>query len=168
MDDVDRHILSILLPRASVSKAEIARQIGLTPSAVSYRIRALEESGVIQAYETRLRAASLRYDVLAFVFVRESKPTDDVDTGQLLAKVSGVEEVHKIAGEDCFLVKMRAEDTARLGAVLDAEIGVIPTVSGIRTSIVLRTVLEAPPLSGTPLTEAASAEVDVVGASTSA
>lgn len=151
IDDINRQILSILLDDGSTSKAEIARRIGLTASAISDRIRRLEAAGVIRGYEVRLDAEALGMPLLAFVFVREAKPTDDFDTAGALASVTGVEEIHKIAGEDCYLVKIRAEGTRALSRVLDEEIDVIPTVSGVRTTIALRTVLEAPPLGGVPV-----------------
>ncbi|MEM7222669.1 MAG: Lrp/AsnC family transcriptional regulator [Pseudomonadota bacterium] len=151
IDDIDQKILSILLRAAATSKAEIARRVGLAASAVSERIRRLEESGLIKGYEARLDERALGLPLLAYVFVRELKPTQGVDTAAALAQVTGVEEVHKIAGEDCFLVKIRAAGTEELGAVLDGEINIIPTVSGVRTTIVLKTVLEGPPLSGAPL-----------------
>lgn len=151
IDAVDKHILSILLHGAETSKAEIARRIGLAPSAISERIRRLEQTGVIRGYEARLDARALHVPLLAFVFVREAKPTGGFDTAGALARVTGVEEVHKVAGEDCFLLKIRSEGPERLGTILDTEISVIPTVSGVRTTIVLRTVLEEPPLSGLPI-----------------
>ena len=86
--------------------------------------------------------------------MRELKPSGDIDTAKALAGVSGVEEVHKIAGEDCFLVKIRAANTQALADVLDTEIDVIPTVTGVRTSIVLKTMLEGPPLSGAAMFQA--------------
>ncbi len=150
IDGIDQRILSILLSAAGTSKAEIARQVGLAASAVFERIRRLEEAGMIKAYEARLDARQLAVPLLAFVFVRELKPTQGFDTAAALARVTGVEEVHKIAGEDCFLVKIRAAGTEALGLVLDEEINVIPTVAGVRTTIVLKSVLEGPPLSGLP------------------
>ena len=96
-------------------------------------------------------AGALRVSLLAFVFVTELKPTGGLDTGIALSHVTGVEEVHKVAGEDCFLVKIRAEGTDELGAVLDTEINAIPTVASVRTTIVLKSILEGPPLSGVPI-----------------
>lgn len=151
IDNVDRKILSILLKGAGTPKAEIGRLIGLTASAISERVRRLEDTGVIKGYEARLDARALRAPLLAFVFVREQKPNDRFDTADALTRVTGVEEVHKIAGEDCFLVKIRAAGTEELGSVLDTEINVIPTVAGVRTTIVLKTALEGPPLSGAPI-----------------
>jgi Lrp/AsnC family leucine-responsive transcriptional regulator len=148
MNETDRKILSILLLAAATSKAEIARRVGLAASAVSERMRRLEESGIVERYEARLNGRALGMPLLAFVFVRELKPNSGIDTAEALSRVTGVEEVHKIAGEDCFLVKIRAQGTEELGAILDTEIDVIPTVTGVRTNIVLKSTLEKPPLSG--------------------
>lgn len=151
IDETDRKILSILLKAAATSKAEIARRVGLAASAVSERIRRFEETGIVKGFEARLNGRALGMPLLAFVFIRELKPTHGYNTGEALSRVTGVEEVHKIAGEDCFLVKIRVEGTEELGAILDNEINVIPTVSGVRTTIVLKSVLEGPPLSGSVL-----------------
>ncbi len=151
IDGIDGEILSILHHTAATPKAEIARRVGLAASAVSERIRRLENAGVIKGYEARLDGRALGIPLLAYVFVTELKPNDGFDTGDALSRVTGVEEVHKISGEDCFLVKIRAEGTDELGAVLDTEINRIPTVAGIRTTIVLKSILEGPPLSGMQL-----------------
>lgn len=151
IDDIDRKILSILLNQSATPKAEIARQVGLAASVVSDRIRRLEDLGVIKGYEARLDGRALNASLLAYIFVRELKPNQNFDTAGSLTRVTGVEEVHKIAGEDCFLVKIRANGTDELAVILDMEINPIPTVAGVRTTIVLKTALEGPPLSGTPL-----------------
>ena len=44
MDDTDREILTILQEDASLSKAEVARRVDLTPSAVFERIRDVSEA----------------------------------------------------------------------------------------------------------------------------
>lgn len=148
IDSIDRKILSILLRAAETSKAEISRRVGLAASAVSERMRRFEDGGAVSAYETRLNGQALGFPLLAFVFVRELKPNQGYDTGTNLMSVTGVEEVHKVAGEDCFLLKIRVRGTEELADILDAEINTIPTVAGVRTTIVLRSVMEGPPLSG--------------------
>lgn len=148
IDSKDRKILSILLHAAETSKAEIARQVGLAASAVSERIRRFGQEKIITGYQARLNGQALGLPLLAFVFVRELKPTHGYDTAAQLALVTGVEEVHKIAGEDCFLLKIRVSGTEELSHILDEEINVIRTVAGVKTTIVLRSIMEAPPLSG--------------------
>lgn len=150
-DGTDREILSILLKSADTSKAEIARRVGLAASAISERIKRLEEAGIITGYAARLNGKALGAPLLAFVFISEAKPNQGFDTAAALAGVSGVEEVHKIAGDDCFICKVRCAGTDELTEILDTEIDTIPTVTGVRTTIVLKSVLETAPMSGVKL-----------------
>lgn len=150
-DAIDKKILAILLRHATTSKSEIANRVGIAQSAISERIKKLQDSGLINRYEARLSASELGIGTLAYVFITERKPTGGVNTGELLAKVTGVEEVHKITGDDCFLVKIRATDTEELGLILDNEVNPIETVAGTRTTIVLRTIKEDVSLGGIPM-----------------
>jgi Lrp/AsnC family leucine-responsive transcriptional regulator len=143
LDDTDRKILRILLADGSKSKAEVARLVGLTPTAVFERLRKLHERGVILGYTVRLDPRALGSKLLAFVAVEETKPVTTGKTGSRLARVSSVEEVHRVAGKDCFLLKVRVADTGDLTKVLD-EIGMIESVGAIETTIVLETFLEKP------------------------
>ncbi|MEO1459340.1 MAG: Lrp/AsnC family transcriptional regulator [Pseudomonadota bacterium] len=148
IDEVDQKILSILLADAATSKAEIARRLGLAASAVSERVRRMEAEGLIQGYEVRLDAKRLGKPLLAFVFVTDAKPSLGFDTAAALAGVTGLEELHKIAGEDCYLLKIRAADTDELNAIIEGEINPVQSVTRVRTTIVLRSVAERPPLAG--------------------
>jgi Lrp/AsnC family leucine-responsive transcriptional regulator len=153
IDAIDREILSILLTKAKTSKADIARKVGLAPSAISERVRRLETSGHIKRYETRLDCRTLGKPLLAFVFVTEAKPTHGFDTGQALSQVTGIEELHKIAGDDCYLLKVRAANTDDLNTVIEEQINRIETVTGVRTTIVLKSIAEMPPMSGHDLSK---------------
>ena len=51
-------------------------------------------------------------------------------------------EVHHIAGEDCYLVKVRVADTEALGTLLRERFGAIGTVRSTRTTVVLSTLKE--------------------------
>ena len=73
-DVIDREILSILLKNANTPKAEIARQVDLAASAVSERIRQLENSGIIKRYETRVDAKALGTSLLTYISITELKP----------------------------------------------------------------------------------------------
>ncbi|MEM7651928.1 MAG: Lrp/AsnC family transcriptional regulator [Pseudomonadota bacterium] len=150
IDGIDKDILSILLKDAATSKTEIARQVGLAASAVSERVRRLEADGVIQGYEVRLDAQTLGKTLLAFVFVTDAKPSVGFDTAAALQGVTGLEELHKIAGDDCYLLKIRASGTEELNAIIETEINPVPSVTRVRTTIVLKPVTERPPLAGHP------------------
>jgi Lrp/AsnC family leucine-responsive transcriptional regulator len=142
MDAIDRQILNILQSDARTPNAELARQVGMAPSAVLERVRKLEERQVIRGYEARLNPRSLELGLLAFVYVRTDERIGSPEAEKQLAELSEVQEVHHIAGEDCFLVKVRIADTDALQTLLRERIGAIPTVRSTRTTIVLATVKE--------------------------
>ena len=124
IDEIDRQILNILQQNARTSNAEIARQVEMAPSAVLERIRRLEARGVIQGYEARINPEALGLNMLAFVFVRSTDFDGEAKTAELLADIPEVLEAHHIAGEDCFLMKVRARDAKTLGRLLRERIGV--------------------------------------------
>lgn len=140
IDAIDTKILTILQENARTPNAEIARRVGMAPSAIFERIRKLEEVGVIEAYEARLRPGALGLGTTAFIFVRVDEPPGELEVGKQLAEIQGVEEVHHIAGEDCYLLKVRAESTESLGRLLRERIRGIEAVRTTRTTIVLGTV----------------------------
>jgi Lrp/AsnC family leucine-responsive transcriptional regulator len=143
IDETDRQILSILQQNARTSNAEIARQVDMAPSAVLERIRRLEARGVIQGYEARINPEALGLNLLAFVFVRSTDFDGDARAAELLAGIPEVLEAHHIAGEDCFLLKVRARDARTLGRLLRERIGGTGTVQSTRTTIVLETIRES-------------------------
>ncbi len=142
LDETDRQILALLQENARTSNAEIARQVGMAPSAVLERIRKLEDRGVIEGYTTRLSARTLGLGLTAFLFVRAEERIGAPETGELLAALPEVQEVHHVAGEDCYLVKEKVADTEALGRLLREAVGAMPTVRSTRTTIVLGTVKE--------------------------
>lgn len=142
IDETDRQILNILQENARTSNAEIARQIDMAPSAVLERIRRLEAKGVIQGYEVRINPEALGLGLLAFVFVRSNDMSDEPKTAAALAAIPEVQEVHDIAGEDCFVLKVRSRDAKSLGRLLRERVGAIRTVQSTRTTIVLETIRE--------------------------
>jgi len=143
IDDTDREILTFLQRDGRISNAEIARQVGMAPSAILERIRKLEERGVVRGYEARLDPKHLGLGLVAFIFVRADDRPGTLCTGDRLAKIPGVHEVHQIAGEDCYLVKIRARDTEHLGRLLREQVSAVKGVRSTRTTIALNTLKES-------------------------
>ena len=148
IDGIDEQILMILQNDARISNAEIARQIGLAPSAVLERIRKLEDRGVIRGYRTEIDPHAIEFGLTVFVTVKTSECGSDAE--EALTAIPEVLEVHDVAGEDCFMLKIRTKDTDALGRLLREKIKTIPSVSGTRTTVVLETYKEtnALPLEG--------------------
>jgi Lrp/AsnC family leucine-responsive transcriptional regulator len=142
IDDIDLQILHKLQENARETQVEIARAVGLAPSAVLERIRKLEARRVIRGYAAQLDAAALGQGMLAFVAVRSAESPSDDSVARQLGDLPEVLEVHHVAGEDCYLVKVRTRSSEHLGALLRTQIGKIPGVRSTRTTIVLETMKE--------------------------
>ena len=137
IDGFDKAILNILQQDGRTSNAEIARQVGLAPSAVLERIRKLEERGVIHGYSADIDAKALDYGLAAIIAVRTSECGEGV--GEELSAIPEVQEVYEVAGDDCFYIKVVSRDAESLGLFLREKIKAIKNVTNTRTTVVLKT-----------------------------
>jgi len=154
IDATDRKILRILQANARTPNVDIARRLRLAPSAILERIRKLERRGVIRGYEARIDAPMLDVGLVAFVFVRADERVGATAVGHALARIPEVQEVHHVAGEDCYLVKVRAAGTESLGKLLRERFGAIRAIKSTRTTVVFTTVKETARLAlGSPTAE---------------
>jgi Lrp/AsnC family transcriptional regulator, leucine-responsive regulatory protein len=152
-DPTDLEILRSLQENARISNAEIARRVGMAPSAILERIRKLENRGVILGYEARLNPEALGLHLLSYVFVATDDRLGELRTGEVLAEIPEVQEIHHIAGEDCFLVKVRTADAKTLGRLLRERFSLSQGVRTTRTTVVLESIRESArlPLPASPL-----------------
>ena len=141
IDDIDHQILVILQEKARIPNAEVSRQVGMAPSAVLERIRKLEDRGIIEGYEVRLNPHPFNQGLTAFVQV-SVQSSCRADLAIALSTVTGVQDVHQVAGEDGYLLKLRVADNGELGRILADEICPLDGVQQTRTSIVLNTIKE--------------------------
>ncbi|MBA3712244.1 MAG: Lrp/AsnC family transcriptional regulator [Pyrinomonadaceae bacterium] len=146
VDEKDEKILEMLQREGRASNVDLARALELTPSATLERVRKLEERGLIQGYMALLDPQALGLGLVAFIFVRVDDRDDILgraeSTAEALAALPSVQELHHLAGEDCFLIKVRARDTDDLYRILRDDIGKFKAIRGTRTTIVLKTVKE--------------------------
>jgi Lrp/AsnC family transcriptional regulator, leucine-responsive regulatory protein len=142
LDKIDFSILRLMQENARISNAEMARELNMAPSGVLERVKKLEQKNVILQYTTRLNPVPLQQKLLAFVFMKSAEGLGCSTTGKELAKIPEVQEVHNIAGEDCYLVKIRTADSASLMELMRNQFSKIPNILSTRTTIVLETVKE--------------------------
>lgn len=143
LDATDRAILVQLQGNGRITNADIARGLGMAPSAILDRIRKLEQRGVIQGYAARINPTAVGLGLTAFVLVRTEERVGSGAIGQSLAAIPEVLEVHHVAGEDCYLVKVRVPDTIGLSRLLRERVGRLKGVRSTRSTIVLATVKES-------------------------
>lgn len=142
LDKTDLGILRLMQENARISNADLARELNMAPSGVLERVKKLEQKQVILQYTTRLDPSALKQKLLAFVFIKAADGMGSIDTGEELAKLPEVQEVHHVAGDDCYLVKIRTNDSASLVHLMRNSFSKIPNILSTRTTIVLETVKE--------------------------
>ncbi|MFG2632420.1 Lrp/AsnC family transcriptional regulator [Streptomyces sp. NPDC048362] len=140
-DAVDWRILEVLQRAGRASYAELAREVSMSPSAVTERVRRLEEAGVIQGYAAVVDPERIGLPILAFVRLRypngNYKPFHD-----LVAATPEILEAHHVTGDDCFVVKVAARSMSHLEGIA----GKIGTLGSVTTSVVYSSPLPRRPL----------------------
>jgi Lrp/AsnC family leucine-responsive transcriptional regulator len=142
LDKIDLHILQRMQGNARISNVDLARELEMAPSAVLERVKKLEQRKVITQYTTSINPDLLDQKLLAFIFIKATDGLGCSTTGQALAKIPEVQEVHHVAGEDCYLVKVRTSDSASLMTLMRNKFSKIPNILSTKTTIVLETVKE--------------------------
>jgi Lrp/AsnC family leucine-responsive transcriptional regulator len=155
LDDVDRLILHELTADAGLTYAELGAKVGLSESQCLRRVRALEETKVIQRYVTLIDPNYLNLRVSAFIEVRvhgaHENQTKTLE--RVLAQRPDVGSYWRIAGEADYLLRGIVADPLGYERLLDA-LAEIDGVEIIRTHLVLRLVK---PATHPPFGSAASA-----------
>jgi len=141
LDNLDWRLLEELQADGRLSFNELARRVHLSPPAVAERVRRLEQAGIITGYAATVDPARAGQPLLAFVQLRCSlescllKTTSAADYPELV-------EIHKLSGEHCTMLKVRATSLAHLEGLIE-RLGVH---GEMRTHIALSTQYDGRPV----------------------
>jgi Lrp/AsnC family leucine-responsive transcriptional regulator len=119
MDSYGRKLLAELQANARLSVAELARRIGLSPTATTERLKQMEEIGIIHGYTIDIDREALGLEVMAFIRMS----CGGQNYHRLLEYVQTLEEVrecHHLTGGDDFLLKVTTTTMADLEALIEA------------------------------------------------
>ena len=119
LDSYGRTLLHELQANSRHSLAELARRIGLSPTATGERLKQMEEIGILRGYTVDIDREALGLEVLAFI--RMSCPGQNYH--RFLDYVQSLEEVrecHHLTGGDDFLLKITTTNLADLEALIEA------------------------------------------------
>ncbi len=132
-DEVDRRLVEVLQKAGRTSLAALGREVGMSAPSVTERLRRLEDDGVIESYAAIVDPARLGYGLLAFVHLASTASPIPRAAMDALLQRSEILEAHHVVGNDCWIMKVVAEDTAHLEQLLEA----FADVGTTSTSIVL-------------------------------
>jgi Lrp/AsnC family transcriptional regulator, leucine-responsive regulatory protein len=143
VEEIDRRIVSLLARSGRMSFTELARQAGLSVSAVHQRVRRLEQEGVIKGYTAVVDPDDAGLPLTAFVSIKpfDSAAPDDVPAR--LERLAAIEACHSVAGDESYILKVRVATPAALEDLLTQ----IRSLAGVstRTTVVLSTPFENRP-----------------------
>ena len=118
LDDLDWSILEELQADGRLSYKELGRRVNLSSPAVAERVRRLEESGVITGYRAQVDPGRAGYPISAFVEMRCSLGNCLLKTGTA-AEYPEVVEIHKLSGDHCSMVRVRAVSLEHFEGLLE-------------------------------------------------
>jgi DNA-binding Lrp family transcriptional regulator len=142
MDRIDGAILKLLAQNARAPVNQVAAEVGLSPSACTRRIQALEASGHIQGYAARLGLRRLGYSVTAFVDITLGTEIDE-DLARFEAavgQIDGIVECALVSGGYDYRLKVLCRDLDDYERLHREKMGRLPGVVKISSSFVLRSV----------------------------
>ncbi|ACY97899.1 Lrp/AsnC family transcriptional regulator [Thermomonospora curvata] len=143
---MDRQIIALLARDGRMSFTDLAKETGLSVSAVHQRVRRLQKRGVIKGFTAQLDAEQIGLPLTAFVSIKPIDPAAPDDAPERLAHLPQIEACHSVAGEESYILKVRVATPNDLEELLQ-QIRAAANVS-TRTTVVLSTPYEdrPPPL----------------------
>jgi DNA-binding Lrp family transcriptional regulator len=145
-DQIDRQILAELQADGRMTNVDLANRVGLTAPPCLRRVRALEETGVIEGYHAALNPAQLGFTIMVFAMVSlKSQAEADLRAfEEHVATLEPVRECHMLNGEIDFILKIVARDLSEFQSFLTTSLTPAPNVAGVKTSLTIRTAKSIP------------------------
>jgi Lrp/AsnC family leucine-responsive transcriptional regulator len=141
LDDLDLRLLSALQRNARSTFAELGEAVGLKASAVHDRVKRLEGRGYVRGYAAQLDGKLLGLELVAFV---GCYTTPDCSYDGFIAALTAmpeISEIHSVAGEESFVLKVMTRSTVHLDELL-SRLKSVPGMARTKTTIVLSTPFE--------------------------
>lgn len=133
LDAKDFKIIEALQRNARRPLSALGRSMGLSQPAISERVKRLEEAGIIEGYCAKINPRALGLGLTAIVRLRTTH--EHIKSClRRFGEIPNIIEVHRITGEDCFVLKVLVPAPEDLEAIVDRIAG----FGAVTTSLVLR------------------------------
>jgi Lrp/AsnC family transcriptional regulator len=128
MDEIDRKLLEILQHDASLSVAEMADRVGLSPTPCWKRIQKLEAAGVITGRVALVDPARVGMGLTVFVAIEAGDHSPDWlrEFAAAVSAMPSVMEVYRMAGEVDYMLRVAVADMAAFDQFYRQLIAAVP------------------------------------------
>ena len=143
IDSVDRRILEQLQMDGRMTNQDIAARVGLSAAATMRRVRALEDSGLIQGYAVQLNPQALGVGTTVYVDIAlNSESGKALDAFEhAVTQVDEVLECHLMSGATDYKLKLAIRDLADYERIHRNVLAQLPHVAKISSSFSIRNVV---------------------------
>ncbi|MBQ4409987.1 MAG: Lrp/AsnC family transcriptional regulator [Firmicutes bacterium] len=139
LDTIDVRILEVLQENARVSISELSKQVNLSRSAVSERLKKLENSNIIEQYTTVLNPAAMEKELSAIMMISMEDPSDTVEFRRLVQELDEILECHYITGTYDYVLKITTKNMATLELLMN-KIKSIKSIKHTETNVIFSTI----------------------------
>ncbi|TDL99916.1 MAG: transcriptional regulator [Flavobacteriaceae bacterium] len=137
LDGIDKIILNAMMDDAKAPVAQIAREVGVSSTAIHQRIKKLDESGLIESTKTYINPKKLGYTTIAYVGVFLDKSSQYTSVVSSLKELPEVVECHFTTGNYALFIKILCKNNDHLMHILNVGIQQIEGVNRTETFISL-------------------------------
>ncbi|MFP5309599.1 MAG: Lrp/AsnC family transcriptional regulator [Actinomycetes bacterium] len=144
LDEIDRRIVAALAEDGRLTNVELADRVGLSPSPCLRRVRRLEEAGVILGYRALVHPGVVGRGLTVFASLRmrfhDRELAERLES--MITGLEGVTEVHHLAGDADYLLRVEVADLAEYDHFTRRVITQLPGIGHVTSHVVLDTMLD--------------------------
>lgn len=145
LDDLDAAILRQLERHGRATNFEVGEAVGLSASAASRRIQALEASGLIRGYRAVVDDRMLGKHITVYIRVTLERQSAAVLSAfeAAVRRCHDIVSCHLMAGQYDYMLVARVGGIDDYGRLHQRELSRLPGVTRLETSFALRNVLDS-------------------------
>lgn len=142
LDAIDWRILRELQNDGRITNVALAARVGLSAPACLRRVRALEESGLVEGYTVLLDEGALGFSLTAYVMVGLHNQTEsDLRSFEnLILGWACVRDAYMLSGETDFILRCVTRDLPELQEFVLNKLTAAPNVASVKTFLTIRRV----------------------------
>ncbi|BBG27785.1 putative HTH-type transcriptional regulator [Sulfuracidifex tepidarius] len=145
IDQIDLKILKMVQENARISLNQISEKLKIPKSTIAYRLKKMEQSGLIRGYHAQIDFSKLDIDYVVISLIKAKYgPNYHDDLGSKLAKLPQVWGVYYLLGEWDFVVMAKFRNREKFMAEFLEKVMSIPEVERSNTQIVAKVIKEDP------------------------
>lgn len=144
LDAANQKILEALVTNARIPITELSKKVGLSKTPVTYRIKQMEDLGLITGYRAILSPLKLGLTNVTYIEVRVSDTRQKAleEFNEAVRRIPEVEECYMIAGGFDYQIKLRSRDMAHYREIMAEKISTLPYVSSTTSYVAMEAVVE--------------------------